>query len=511
MNRLEQIKPLIEEQTHSEETIKKMNSFIFDENEVIVEKNFCFSTFTDTNKEEVAAWGIFLPKNATKYDKNNQPIGDEQINVPVLITSNNNLLEIGSNIEKRYKIRYDIPTTYPRRWSLPSIKKYLKKEHDKVDGIKLFTKIRRKYERYLYYSRQEWYTIHALWDFGTYSFFLFKYYPILELRGLKSTAKSKTMTISRKITFNATEEMTNPSESTLFRETHEKRCTKYIDEAEKLFVDNKGKVIADLRAELINSSYKYTGTVPRQEKIGEKYRTVYYYTYSPTVLASINGLFGATEDRAIVHITTKPPKNDSRGEQEPEEIEEEDQEIRDDLYIFTLQNWKIIKKTYDNLKIPNFKNRDFWLWKPLLSLAKIIDEKIFNELYEFAQEQTKIKNIDTIPVGSTEYQILEITYELVKKCRAQPILAKEIADKWNGDYKPANKTICNFLDKTGFRDYKKHTREGNGYDLSVELFERIALQICPSIFIHEDSPSSHSIQLIEENIETDNQNEKQEK
>ena len=115
-------------------------------------------------------------------------------------------------------------------------------------------RIKEIYEKYLYYNNKTWYAIHALWDMGTYFFLLLKAYPLLELRGIRGSAKTKTMGISSSITFNATDIMINPSESALFRETNEKRPTKYIDEAEKLFKVEKGKVIPDTRAELINSS-----------------------------------------------------------------------------------------------------------------------------------------------------------------------------------------------------------------------------------------------------------------
>ncbi|MBU0460776.1 MAG: hypothetical protein KJ771_08290, partial [Nanoarchaeota archaeon] len=242
------------------------------------------------------------------------------------------------------------------------------------------------------FSNDNWYSIHTLWDIGTYFYSLFVYYPLFELRGLKATGKTKIMSISRQFTFNATEEMTNPSEATLFRITHEQRPTKYVDEAEKLYTVYKGKVEADPRAELINSGYKYTGTVPRQEKMGNKYLTIYYKTYSPTMIGSINGLYGATEDRAIVHVTVKPLGKDKRGSIEPNDKNGKWQEIRDELYLFSLQNWKLIKAKYDDFQLKTkLTNRDLWLWKPLFVLANMVEPKLFEEIKTFAESLNDIK------------------------------------------------------------------------------------------------------------------------
>lgn len=371
----------IKKDEHKKDFEEKTKNFIFDEDKIAKK---CPFTFLKINND-VAAVGLFIPKNTEEKVTKGKITAtiNKQIEQPFLLLDNGSYLEISSGSEADYIIKfrnnkeqiikfYSIPGNFDRRMSLSTIKKYLKGECGKIDGKKLFIKIKRNYEKYLYFSNKIWYNIHALWDMGTYFVLLFKAYPLLELRGLRGSAKTKTMTISSFITFNATDIMINPSESALFRETHDKRPTKYIDEAEKLFRFEKGQVISDQRAELINASYSYKGVVPRVEKIGNRFVTIYYYVYSPTMIGSINGLYGSTEDRALIHITTKAPENDKRGELEPTEESEDWQSIRDELYLFLLQNWKLIEKEYNNFNNDTgLNNRDFQIWKPILTLAKI--------------------------------------------------------------------------------------------------------------------------------------------
>ena len=491
---------------------KKLKNFIFDENEVIKEVSFNFPIIDDN-----LCFGYFLPKDVPVYKTNKETKqreykGQKQIKVPVLITSNNELIEVSALLEEKSKIRIiDLPnaSNYPRRWSLSSIKDFLEKKDSKIEPKETYSKIKKTYEQYICFNNPTWYSVHALWDIGTYFFSLFLYYPLMELRGLKRTGKTKIMTASRQFTFNATEEMTNPSESTLFRVTHEQRPTKYIDEAEKLYIINRGKIEADSRAELINSGYKYTGTVPRQEKQGNKYITIYYKTYSPTMLGSINGLYGATEDRAIVHITTSAPKGDNRGEKELQEGNPTYKQIRDELYLLALQNWDLVREEYSKLNIKTkLSNRDFWLWKPILVLAKVIDESLFEEIKKFAEELTDVKVIDSIPEGSTEFNILSYTNELLKQGR-NPILVKDILSFWNSDdkYKPANKTIASHLDRMGFMEFKSHSRNGTCYKINREHFESVVYSICPKILKLSSLPSPTSqkeeiepILVVEEEI-----------
>lgn len=452
-----------------------LNDFILDHKQIIKKALFPFCTFKH-NDQEVGAFGLFLVKETEDLDRaTGQKIGIKQRKVPVLLCSDYNIKEIRSTFKEVYRIEFETPDAdnYPLRISYDAIREFVERKYKKVDGYKLFNSIKAQYEKYLYFISEGWYLVRALWDMGTYFFLLFKYYPIYELRGLMGTAKSKIMTISRLISFNASEELTNPTESTLFRDTHNNRPTLYIDEAEKLFITYKGKVEPDSRAEVINSGYKYTGKVPRQESIGRKFKTIYYSTYCPKVVASINGLFGATEDRAIVHTTTKAPLQDKRSEIEPDENLPYWQYMRDDLYIYALQNWKQIKDLYDNFKEDvGLKSRDYWIWKPILILAKYINEDLYKKTLIFAKQQAEIKKIDIISEGSTEYNILKAIWELLldQKIYAGKILVSDISNKLPDEFRPSNKTIVRHIDSFGFKDFKKKSNIGIGYELTKNCF-----------------------------------------
>ena len=492
------------------ETAEIMNKFIFDPEKVMKTKPFTFVKLSN----DVAGFGLLLPKEREIYDKKGVFVGTNQILSPVIITSNNRILEVHNDCIKEKNIKFEaIPTELNLRWSLPSIKEFLEKKSVKVDGLKLFQTIKGKYEKYLYFQNNCWYDIHSIWDMGSYFFMLFQAYPILEQRGLKHTAKTKTMLLSSHITLNSTGVTINPSEATLFRETHDKRPTKYIDECEKLFTFYKGKLVTDSRAEVINSSYYHNGTVPRVEKVGNKFRTVYYHTYSPTMVGSINGLYGATEDRAIVHTAVKSPAEDKRGELEPTEESDDWQAIRDLLYIFALQNWKKIENTYNSLKNDTkLRARDYQIWKPLLTISKLLDDNIYKRILEQAEKAAEIKSFTSISEGTLNYKLIIIIDGLLNyedKTEEKEILISQVRNMIITEEKPHQKTISRYVDNLGFGDYKVHTRKGNGWKFNYELFESLIIPIFPSLAsLHsqedddiDDKPKIESVEDVKESEE----------
>jgi len=485
-----------------EEQKEKYSSFVFDESKIQKPGDFFFLKLSP----DVAGIGVCHPKEKEVYDKKGQFLHTEQVFVPVIIDSNHELHEVSPSFEREHKIRfYSLPdeTALPRRWSADNIKAYLEEKTSEVNGFQLFKKIKDIYRRFMYFHNDNWHNIHALWDMSTYFYLLFKYFPIMELRGISGSAKTKIMTISRLFSFNPTQELTNPSESTLFREIGK---TKYIDEAEKIFSFNPktNKLEPDTRAEVINSGYKYTGCVPRQDRIDNRFKTIYFKTYSPNMIASINGLHGATEERAIVHITTKAPKEDSRMSLEPDENNPEYQAIRNELYVYLLNNWKEIERTYQELEIETImKDRDLWLWKPLLALARNLDDDLYLGIKEFAETLTDIKKLDALPEESLLAHSLKIMSNLLEDNPNEPVLVKNIKAGLSDERKISNKSLSNMLDKVGLREFRKHTMYGSAYLISHQEFIQIIESQYPGFFSSYSSYSSEPI-IKEENMMTKN-------
>ncbi len=485
------------------EEYDQINEYIWDEEKLIQKKSFPMDLHKD-----IFYFGLLLPRNALEKDKKGNVLGMRQDLFNVLITKKDKpkLIQYSKRIKEDLGLSFtSFPSYLPHRWKLDKIKKFLDGETKLVDGKELLDKIFKQYEKYLYIRNPTWYKIHSIWDIGTYLYQLFEAYPLFELRGIADTGKSKSMGISSYMSFNGGQIMVNPSEATLFRETEEVRGAKYFDEAEKLWIYNKStkQYEGDVRTELINASYTKEAKVPRQEKVGNKFITKWYSPYSPTQLSSINGLFGATETRAITRITTKSPNEDKRGEIDPAEDRKNDiwNEVRDECYRFALENWKELKEMYNKFpKDCGLKRRDYQIWKPILTISKFISEETYKEILKFAIEMTKRKTEDLIHESSFDYFCLSAMKEVLEtnpeynKVYINSIKFAYCNAKGDEEGKKdiyLNRNISNHLDKLGFKEFRDRDNKLAFFAITKEIFNEIVSPICPNIvFLSPPSPPS---------------------
>ncbi len=483
-----------------QEKKKVMINFIFNEDEIHKVRTFTQTKFN----EGVFGYGLLLAKNVPVTNKLGEIVSKEQKWKPVIIDSRRNITEVTKEMEQDHKIKFDIvPENLSLRWSLESIKEFLEGEGTipELEPKELFDKIEGQYNKYIFEHNLIWNKINSLWDIGTYVYSLFDTFPISEKRGLQETAKSKRMEVSKNISFNSTGIMINPSEATLFRETHEKRPTKYFDEAEKLFRWVNGQIEPDNRVELINGSYKKGSSVPRVEKFGNRFKTIYYSCYSPCMIASIKGLYGSTESRAITQFCTRSPDDDVRGETEIIDSDSEWSMMRDYLYLFSLKHWKDIENNYRNNSLYSdlkLKKRDLQIWKPLLAIAKLIDNDLFKEISDFAEKMSGQRREDFIPEDSFDYKVLKIIKDIIQD--TDIIRPKEIRDKYINLYGsekvPREKSFSTKIDNLGFREFKEtKDRVGARYRINSAIFYSIIKPICPDL-VNNSSQSSQSSQLL---------------
>jgi len=477
-------------QARQQQKEEALNSdrFIFDETKIhrVVPFPLFFS-------EDALFVGVTLPEWREVVNSKGAIIGQEQREAPLLISSQKKYFRISLNTQAEMGVRFGtIPDTYPRRWSPSAIKAFLL-EKSPPNNIKVvYERIREEYALHISQS-EEWHSVHALWDISTYFAQLLPAFPYLELRGLRKSGKTKIMELSSCFTFNATEILTNPSAATLFREVDAKRPTLYLDEAESLFRIVAGRVEPDERVEVLNSGYKASGSVPRQEKIGNRFITTTYGTFSPKMIASINGLRDALESRAIVHITRRAADNDKRGENEIHMSSSSYQEIRNQLYLILMQEWQNVLKNYDALEKAStgLKKRDFQLWRPLLSIAKLIDQSLYDQVLKFAMRQVEVSKIGEVGEGSFEYRLLHEAWRLLNEGYTFLYLS-DLEKSLPVESKLSRKSMARLLDNFGLLEHKRTRNLGTGYEITASDFRMLIEPILPSIFSSLSSLSSPS-------------------
>ncbi len=257
------------------------------------------------------------------------------------------------------------------RWSISrtvknSVHAFIQGEAS-VDPVALFDEIRALFVTYLDYPEPLYHDFISLWCLGTYFFMGFESYPYVFLSGTKRTGKTRTIEIAAPLCFNSVASA-SMTDAVMYRSTETDRCTIFHDEAAKY----SRKQAADLseRLEIFNSGYKRGGCVRRC--VGDDNIPTTFSTYSPKLLANIEGLEQTSADRTItLHLLRakgEVPKFSYR------RLEPTFQKIRNDLYVLALQFHAEIARIYSEQEIiKGLKDREDELWSPIFALAEFID------------------------------------------------------------------------------------------------------------------------------------------
>ncbi len=236
-----------------------------------------------------------------------------------------------------------------------------------ADPVELYCKIHALFATYLDYPDPLYYDFMPLWVLGTYLFMLFESYPYVYLSGTKRTGKTRTIEVAVPLCFNSVISA-SMTDAAMYRSTENDRCTIFHDEAAKYSRKNK----ADLseRLEIFNSGYKRSGSVRRC--VGDDNVPTDFSTYSPKLLASIEGLEETSADRTIIlHLLRakgEVPKFSYR------RLEPTFQQLRNSLYVLALTFHREIAQVYSGLEmIKGLKDREDEIWSPIFALAEFID------------------------------------------------------------------------------------------------------------------------------------------
>jgi len=425
-------------------------------------------------------FGVMIPKKVPLVTESGDVIGEKQEPQLVFVFDDHTHKIVDDEFQRDNNVQVNGELIMEKqRWDLENIKSFIEHtgvliDHYKViDAKELFNRIKELYKKYIYFDEEGFYDVLPLWDIGTYFFTLFDAYPYVDLWGLKRSGKTKVMTVSSLISFNAVK-FVNMSEAALFRIVDQNKPTLYIDEAENLWKQDKGEDDTTDIVALLNAGWMKGDKVPRIEKTEGKQTAKYFDPYCPKMLGSIKGLKGALHDRCIKVVMVRTKKEDRRGDMWPSERDEEFAKIRNALYPFALKRWKEVDYYYQHLeKEFNISDRDWQIWKPILVIAYIIDEELYKKIGKFAEEQTEAYITESIDEESWDMKIYDALLENVtdeeKKYPMSEIKSWVHAKFDEKEKKPSSKWIGRHMNKIGFKKYKRREGKGVLYFLSKKI------------------------------------------
>lgn len=230
----------------------------------------------------------------------------------------------------------------------------------------------------------------SVWIMGTYMFPIFHSFPYISVGGVKNSGKTKLMEVCRLLSFNGLMS-SSASASSIFRIINSYRPSLFIDESESLSnAKNKPELMS-----VLNNGYKNGAFALRAKQKGNRtdFEVGTFDLYCPKMIAAIRGLDRVLYSRTIPIVMRRTGKK--QGNRELNDKAEIWQQIRDGLFLFSWQAFADVRELYNNFENKtNLLNRDWELWKPILTISKIISEDIYNNLVEYAEKVCNTRKED---------------------------------------------------------------------------------------------------------------------
>jgi hypothetical protein len=296
-------------------------------------------------------------------------------------------------------------------------------ENYKVDIREIFKRIVSVNKKYMIYEDGRIHTFVALDIIRSHFFPLFSANGRTFFHAEPGSGKTNQLMIYRGLCFNPISSA-DFSGATIYRNIESTSGTILIDDFDLLPEPQKNQIMQHIRA-----NYKPFKVV-RSDK-ARNYRPRGYNAYSHLAFNNVYGLGydTITPERLI---TIRLLKHNEARDLNIDYTNPIFSPIRDDLYVCLLQYWKIIKETYNTLKVKQLSARELELFKPLLTIAKVIGDDVYDGILQFAIEYLQQERMKDL-TSDWEYNLLKNLWEKVEDLKDEyqtiDVSVKDISDE----------------------------------------------------------------------------------
>ena len=353
-----------------------------------------------------------------------------------------------------------------RRWTSGSIVSFVNEQTTAPDPLAVFASLRKVYEQYVEFSREEYYDVMPLFIMGTYLFRLYKSLGYLHFNGTAASGKSQNLRILDALAFN-TAWASSMSSAALYRSLAGHPGTVCIDEAEGW----EGERGEELRR-ILNAGYLDGSTVKRAEKgAGDRFVVASFESYGPKAIASINPLDAVIGSRCLI-VGMRPAVRIIR------EFDKDDprwQQLRDRLYLFMMyyaaELNELISEWNETLRYeraPTLIGRQWQITQLYLTLADFLDRQdngdrcdrlvaFFNDYFSALQRQQDATDrirlvLRTLPEVIRTKQAFDGGWYHIKTIHE--VVSQYIEDDAKDFYKTRN--VSKHLEVLGFKQRRPH-------------------------------------------------------
>ena len=287
-----------------------------------------------------------------------------------------------------------LATTLHTLMSYETTQRFLSGETVTVKEV--FPRLKTKYKKFV---NCEWdkrlYDVYVTYAIATHFFDVFGVFGILYIYGVHETGKGRA---GKCVVFASHRgiDIISPTDASFFRMIDALRPTYLFEELNELWK-------RPAFQEHLRASYKRGAKVPRIEKARDEMMFLIrlFEEYCVSVATSTQRITGkerqATKSRTIF-VTMRKAPDPCPEKRDPEETDFDEE--RNNLYLCRLTQAKEVSDIAEQLNKDSvieqtFKGREWEIWRPLLTIAKLISPQVFNNVLSFAKESVEERKVES--------------------------------------------------------------------------------------------------------------------
>lgn len=435
-----------------------------------------------TTDEKISCGELFYAYTKIKKDKNEfeniEPFAlifeyDENGNVASRSfkpLSELNVIELGKIIAKVNKKSVG-ESSLPTQIELETVAKLLN-ENPTVNLQELYARIKEKFLYYISFDDEIYADIVVLWTIATYFSDVFKVFPNLFILGSSGSGKTR---LTKLIVFTSRRGwmIADPTDANLPRIIDGYRPTLGLDDFDIVMRKHFPVVLS-----LLKHVYKESIQIPRLEKVlkGNKFLLSLFSPYTPLVMNSTEPIAETQLITRYIRIDmSKSKRKFPRSDPDVWYTQKERQELYIARFLFAPKVFEIFSHIDTGLV-----GRDDEIWSPILTIAKLISDDLFEKVKEFAIKESKKKEEELYPeekliieaieklMGSEEIveftagQLLDVIHDIL--IERKETTEKAFEKEWN------TRKLGKILERMHIS--KRHTKERLRY-VDKSLLERL--------------------------------------
>ncbi len=306
----------------------------------------------------------------------------------------NDELDLGDKII-RLKRKSLAENSLPTQLDLNTVKLLYRLSQENLKNIgdvkNIYVEILSILRKHVWFQDDIYYILTALWIIGTYFSDIFHVYPILHIYGSSGSGKTRLTSLATALSRRGYM-LADPKDTNIYRVIEGYRPVIGIDDFDIIVRRYKKYLVS-----LLKHVYKDSVLIPRLEKTrGDRFILGLFSMYAPTIVNSVDRLESGVDESLATQIQTRYIEIEmvkSRRSFKSVNFEEEYSGLRSKLYITRFLYANQIYESYYSIDTGLYGRHDE-LWKPILTIAKLIDEELYEKVRAYAYEYSMEKEAE---------------------------------------------------------------------------------------------------------------------